>query len=368
MKDHYSFFPHKQILPYDGMSITAGVWAESHEYHQQLQDAHQYFLHGSGIVVGLEVVASDPADSVVFILAGVAADSAGRMIVLPEPVAYDLGDNIEGELHLLLMHREVKEQAETGAENNGPTYKRNEYIIIARNSLLDVPYVELARIDRRGPDAPIADATDPAAPQPNSIDLRFRQQICPPPAQQVLVGVVALGDAPGQDYARGLANLANPLAEKTPFRLIVEKDVSLAKDLPGYQLLALVVEAGAKLDKDQAEALRDYLENGGKLLVDFCEAVQYEEVSKLLEPAGVRLEKLAAPHTVFQSPHLFVFPPKGGLEVVTGVWAGAGSVLATNAGYGAVWSGQAARREFTRGFVRDAVEWGVNLLAWLLAE
>ncbi len=368
MKDNYSLFPQKQILPYDGMSITAGVWTELHDYHQQLQNAHQYFLHGSGIVAGLEVVASDPADSVIFILSGVAVDSAGRMIVLPEPVAYDLGDNIEGKLHLLLMHREIKEQAETGEENNGPTYKRSEYIIIARNSLLDVPYVELARIDRRGPDAPVHDAADPAAPQPNSIDLRFRQVVCPPPMRQVLAGVACLGDAPEQDCAAGLAHLARPLAEQTPYRLVVEKGAALTKDLLAYQLVLLTVRAGASLKKDQAESLRDFLENGGRLLVDFCDAVALEDVVKLLKPVGVNLEKLAAPQPVFQSPYLFVFPPRGSLDtVVPGLWGTAG-VLACNAGYAAIWSGQAARPEFTRGVVRDAVEWGVNLLASLLAD
>ncbi len=370
MKDNYSLFPHKQILPYDGMSITARVWAKSHEYHQQIQNTHQYFLHGSGIVAGLEVVASDPGGSVIFILAGVAVDSAGHMIVLPEPVAYDLGNNIEGRLHLLLMHREVKEQAETGAENNGPTYKRSEYVLIARNSLLDVPYVELAQIDRRGMDAPIADASDPLAPQPNSIDLRFRQRVCPPPERQVLAGVASLADAPGLDYAIGLAHLARPLAEQAPFRLIVERNVALNKDLAAYPLIVLAARAGSSLNQEQAGALRDYLENGGKLLVEYCDPAADEDVAALLKPVGVSLEKLTAPHPLYQSPYLFVFPPQGSVDKARPeVWAGAGgSVLVSNAGYGAIWSGQAARPAFTRALVRDAVEWGVNLLVWLLAD
>ncbi len=367
MKDNYSLFPQKQILPYDGMSITAGVWAELHDYHQQLQYAHQYFLHGSGIVTGLEVVASDPVDSVVFILAGVAVDNAGRMIVLPEPVAYDLGNKIEGKLHLLLMHREVKLQAETGEENNGPTYMRNEYIIIARNSLIDAPYVELARIDRRGADAPIHEAADPAAPQPNSIDLRFRRSVCPPPEQHFSAGVVCLGDAPEQDYARGLAHLARPLAEQTPYRLVVEKNAALTKEVFNNQLVYLTVRAGTTLKKDQAGILHDYLENGGRLLVEYCDLVKDEEVASLLKPVGVSLEKLAAPHPVYQSPHLFVFPPQGSVTGTPGLW-GAPDVLACNAGYGAAWSGQVARAEFTRSVIRDTVEWGVNLLAWLLAD
>ncbi|MEE8392266.1 MAG: hypothetical protein V3S14_15930, partial [Anaerolineae bacterium] len=56
-------FPAKRIKPVDGMAVTAQVWEEAHNYHQQQQRFHTMFYHGAGIVTGLEVIASDPADT-----------------------------------------------------------------------------------------------------------------------------------------------------------------------------------------------------------------------------------------------------------------------------------------------------------------
>ncbi len=62
-----SLFPNMRIKAYDGMPVTADVWEKAHTYHLQLQQAHNLFFHGAGILVGLEVVASDPADNIIFI-------------------------------------------------------------------------------------------------------------------------------------------------------------------------------------------------------------------------------------------------------------------------------------------------------------
>jgi hypothetical protein len=46
-------FPTKRISPFDGMSVTADVWAEEHEYHRQRHQLHARFSHGAGILTGL---------------------------------------------------------------------------------------------------------------------------------------------------------------------------------------------------------------------------------------------------------------------------------------------------------------------------
>ena len=78
-------FPNKRIKPVDGMAVTADVWEEEHRYHRQLLRYHNLYNHGSGIVTGLQVIASDPADTSVYILPGVAVDSVGNTIVISEP-------------------------------------------------------------------------------------------------------------------------------------------------------------------------------------------------------------------------------------------------------------------------------------------
>ncbi len=368
MKSNLKLYPHKKIQPFDGMSITADVWAEAHGYHAQALNAHQHLLHGSGIVTGLEVVASDPANSIVFILPGAAIDSAGQMIVLPEAVAYDLGQKMEGKLRLLMLHREMKIQATAEEDGNAPAYVQDEFVIVAREEVPELPYVELARLERADPLQPIQDAADFHTPHANEIDLRFRQSARPSIAEPVLTGVCRLGN-PAPLYAQGVQHLADLLASQTSFRLIVEDGVALDASLLSYGLICLALEPGTAFSKDQADAVRAYLAQGGKLLVDIQGALTDEELARLMKPAGVVLEKLTRTQAAFQKPNLFFFPPAGSLPAdQCSVWTWGGVAACLNGGYGDVWSGQAPREQLTRSAVRDALEWGVNLVNALLQQ
>lgn len=362
MKSNLKLYPQKKIQPFDGMSITAEVWSEAHSYHTQTLNAHQHLLHGAGIVTGLEVVASDPANSIVFILPGAAVDSAGQMIVLPEAVAYDLGQKMEGKLRLLMLHREMKTQAENG-ESNAPAYVQDEFVIVARAETPDLPFVELARLERGDPHQAIHDAVDPYRPRVNEIDLRFRQNVCPPVVEPVLTGVCSLGK-PAPAYTQGVIHLADALAGQTRFRLIVEDAIPLDAGLLRFGLIFLTIAEAAKLSQEQANALRTYLENGGKLLVDFDGKMTGEEISGLLRPAGIVLEKLTPAHAAYQKPNLFFFPPIAESQL----WSWGGVVVCASGGYGALWSGQAPREQLSRGMLRDALEWGVNLVNYLLRQ
>lgn len=363
MKSNLNLYPQKKIQPFDGMSITAEVWAEAHAYHARALNAHQHLLHGSGIITGLEVVASDPANSIVFILPGAAVDTAGQVIVLPEAVAYDLGQKMQGKLRLLMLHREIKTQSAADGESNAPAYVQDEFVIVAREEVPDLPYVELARLERGDPHQPIQDAPDFAAPRANQIDLRFRQAACPAPVEPVLTGVCALGQPARDGCAQGVQRLADQVASQTRFHLIVEDAVSLDAGLQRYGLVILATGAGARLTKEQADALRAYLANGGRLLVE-TRAATRDEFSALLKPAGIVLEALPSTHEIFQKPNLFYLPPIEPGEL----WSWGGVVLCVSGGYGDVWSGQAPREQLTRGALRDALEWGVNLVNYLLRQ
>ena len=78
-------YPLKRISARDGMAVTAQVWREAHKYHRLQTQFHALVSHGPGIVLGLEVIASEPPDSAVYILPGIAVDSEGQTIVLPQP-------------------------------------------------------------------------------------------------------------------------------------------------------------------------------------------------------------------------------------------------------------------------------------------
>jgi len=367
MTNRYELYPKKHLLPYDGMSITADVWREAHEYPVQMQHAHQAFLHGVVILQGMDVVASDPASSVIYIMPGVAVDTAGRMIVLPEPLAYDLGDKIEGHLKLFLLHREVKVQSQQDEGANGPAYIQDEFVIVARPDELDVPYVELARIYRKDVKSAIVDAEDPHAPQPNSIDLRFRQPVRVAQQEQVCAGVCYLGEVPEQDYHLGLVHLDSLLSSVSSHRLVVDKEMPLEENIFNYPLIFLVANPAAKLEKKQADLLQNYLQNGGKMLVEFSSAPDETSLNTLFKPAGLKFKNLDHTHPIFSTPHLFIEPPKGSfLKDGITVWSAEDVVLGTNGGYGKVWSGQVSKKDFDRGELRNALEWGANLLDFLL--
>ncbi len=73
-KDLLQEFPAKRIKPVDGLAVTAKVWEEAHEYHRQRQRFHAMLNHGAGVVTGLEVIASDPPDTAVYVQPGIALD------------------------------------------------------------------------------------------------------------------------------------------------------------------------------------------------------------------------------------------------------------------------------------------------------
>ncbi|MFL7809070.1 MAG: hypothetical protein AB8I80_10595, partial [Anaerolineae bacterium] len=104
-------YPAKRVSPYDGMAVTASVWAEAHEYHRQCRQLGSLFRHGSGILAGLEVIASDPPDSTVYVLPGIAVDTVGQVIVVQEPIAFDVA-GAQGLLYLLLTYGESQPRME----------------------------------------------------------------------------------------------------------------------------------------------------------------------------------------------------------------------------------------------------------------
>ncbi|HXF61444.1 MAG TPA: hypothetical protein VNK95_07495, partial [Caldilineaceae bacterium] len=170
-------FPRKRIRAIDGMAVTAEVWEEAHDYHRMVDRLHTLLHHGSGIVGGLEVIASDPADSSVYVLPGMAVDPVGQTIVVPEPRAYDLG-SADGMLYLVLAYNESRPQSGNGRVNNDePLYIYNQYTLEALSALPPTPHVELARIWRRSSAGPITAPQDPNHPRLNEIDQRYRRQI-----------------------------------------------------------------------------------------------------------------------------------------------------------------------------------------------
>jgi hypothetical protein len=365
-------FPTRRIKPEDGMAVTAQVWEEAHSYHDRRQQYHDLLRHGPGIVTGLEVIASDPPDSSVYILPGMAVDPRGEVIVLTEPVAYDVG-SAHGLLYLMLTYEESRPTADHEQEE-GPRYVHGQFGVEARPSLPDAPHVELARLRRRDREGPLVNARDAEHPGPNEIDLRFRPGIGAASEQVVPLAVSYTGGLADAGHGRGAGYLARAL-RRSGQKVWVDDHVPLAPGLEGYTLAYLVGQDAFQLNRDEMNALYTLLQGGGTVLIESCrngikagDPAADASFLDLLASMGVQLQELKTGHELLVNPYLFAAPPPGFEMAESGesagkVLAGEGVVFST-CDYGCLWRGERRGRAASREEIRTAMEWGSNIVAY----
>jgi hypothetical protein len=364
LEELLQMFPSKRIKPADGMAVTAEVWEEAHDYHRQNLQFHNLFHHGSGIVTGLEVIASDPPDTSVYISPGVAVDPAGQTIVLPQPVAYDIGHEMEGLLYLLLSYGESRPRAESkGAQADNPLYVHAEFSITARKSLPTTPWVELARVVRRSRDDSFSDAQNPAQPGPNEIDLRFRREIGA--AREVNVAVCYLGETTDKRHGRGVSYLAHALNRLGYYSVYVNDDVTLAPGIETNTLIYLVGQGHFELSSGQLNGLSNYVKRGkGTLFIESVGAEAEAAFSNHLAAMSMEPAILPPGHRLLVEPYLFAAPPpgfetQGKAEVLV-----SDGVIFSTCNYGLLWQGEIRDGVPSREQLRSAIEWGANIIAY----
>ncbi len=373
-------FPVRRIKPYDGMVVTSDVWEEAHAYHRQQTQYHQQLSHGAGILTGLEVGASDPPDSAVYIQPGVALDGAGQMIIVPEALAYNLG-TAQGPLYLLLSYEDSQPQPVEGMADASEVmlYIRAQYGLVAANTppVPNGPFVELARLHRYGAESPITTANDAARPGPNQIDLRFRQQIGFTAAQAAKVGVCYLGAI--SDHANPCpghgAHTLTRVLRQTGQPIWSDETVGLAADADWseYALVYLVAQEGFQLSPDELNVLYVYLHSGGTLLLEVCRQGANPQAAEaalldMLGSFGVSVSDLPVQHVLLTEPNLFAAPPAGFDTTNAASFKVGEGVIFSTYDYGCLWQGQRSGRPATREEIRAAHEWGANLIAYALAR
>ena len=358
-------FPTRRIKPIDGMAVTAQVWEEAHQYHYKSQGLHSLFSHGAGIVAGLEVLASDPPDHSVYIRPGIAVDTMGQAIVLPQPVAYDFGDELEGFLHLLLFYSEGRPRADgDNQQPDAPFYVRDEFAIVARPAMPDTPVVELARVTREARTSALHDAVDPAHPGLNEIDLRFRRQVGPPLWKTVTIAVCYLGEVANKVHGQGAGYMARALKHLGGYHVVVDDNVPLAPGILAYTLVYLVGEGTFELSSSQIRGLKGYVQRGGTLLLESCDADAASTFADHLKDMEIELQALASGHVLLREPFHFAAPPPG-FETEGEVSVSGGVVLSAR-NYGRLWYGERRDGVPSREEIRTAMEWGANLVAFAL--
>lgn len=362
--------PTRRVTAIDGMAVTAKVWEEAHEYHRQSLRGHLKLSHGAGILAGLEVIASDPVDSTVYILPGAAIDPNGDLIVLREPAAFDMGSGMTGTIRLFLTHGESRPARLGGDEPpDEPLYTQAEFGLEAVGLATAISGVELARVRRTERMAPICNAGQREHPGPNELDMRYRCEAQPSMASVASVGICRLGGDAGS-HDRGLDNLARHLAHHDRLHLCIDQDVRLGGDLTGYTLLYLVANGPFELGPGEMNGLYGYLSNGGTILAEGCLHLQEaggtgidRSFADLLAALGLTLAPLESGHELLSNPYLFASPPAGGADVEQPRLSIGDGVLLSTADYGCLWQGERCQGPAGREEIRAAMEWGANIMA-----
>jgi hypothetical protein len=366
--------PLRRLKPVDGMAVTAEVWDEAHDFHRHQLRLHALLNHGAGIVTGLEVIASDPADNAVYILPGIAADSAGQMITLTQPTSFDLGRS-DGLLHLLLTYGESRPRPTNGASEDGaPQYVQAEFGIEASPALPGGPHVEVARIRRQGRGAAVVNARDPASPGPNEIDLRFRREVGVAPTDVATIAVCYLDQAVAARHGRGAAHLARylrgPLGGRQ--RVWVDDDVPPTADLSRYTLVYLTGQAAFQLAAEPMNRLYAYAQAGGTILFEACRhgtesgatPPADDSFQEMIASMGVTLEPLTPGHPLLSEPAPFAILPAGFEPNHPPRVRLGGGFIYSSGDYGCVWQGERRGRPALRDEIRSTMEWGANLVAY----
>jgi hypothetical protein len=88
----------------------------------------------------------------------------------------------------------------------------------------------------------------------------------------------------------------------------------------------------------------------------------------LVNAFGVQLAPLENDHAILASPFLFAQPPQGYETQGTPQVQVADGLIMSTADYGCLWRGERRGRPAQRGEIRDAQEWGANLIFWAAAQ
>jgi hypothetical protein len=112
--DPKSLFALSRLRPFEGLALTAKDLADEQSYHRRNLQRHVLYMHGHGIVQGLQVEIEQRKDKYVAVIqAGYGVTRLGQGVQLPDPVAVPLEvPRQDGEYMLWLFHVESPDDAD----------------------------------------------------------------------------------------------------------------------------------------------------------------------------------------------------------------------------------------------------------------
>jgi hypothetical protein len=389
-------FQLKRVNPFEGLIIDADAWRDAHEYHRDHLRLHLLAFHSSGIVQGLEVIASNPPDQSVIVQPGIGVDPESNVIIVPQPQKYRLQTQKAGVVYIVIQFREVPGEPYQPPNGGQPTRMLDAYRIQERDKLPSEPYLELARIDFDPSAGAIKDTRGNLSPAKNNIDLRYRktctaatiEKAIPSPqkketvvmqpvevqprVEEMYAGFMVLGGADKTTHFRGFQNLTNGIS-KTGNLVIKPVEISsLTQNLEQLSFLYLTGTGRFDLDAPQQEALAKFLQADGTLLGEGCSEGPEPGLSRGAKEFGLAFNQLAGQlkhkleivkrgHPVLSIKHVFSDVPPG---AENGMLMAGGNMIYSGSDYGCAWQGGHETEPLSREIIRASFEIGENILIY----
>ncbi len=347
----------RRVNPFRGLVVDESTWADAHDYHRDHQRLHALAFHSPGVAAGLEVSVAKQAGSLI-VGPGVALDFDGNVIVVGQERRVPLENVSGGDVFVLLSYQETRVNSDANAPR-GSTPNRivESYKIDVADKLPEPPAIEVGRVRWSGPGAQLREAADPADPQPDEIDLRFRHQARVARPVPVNVGFAATEGA--SSHLAGVANLLREIDNVAGYKAVFRGPVHIEEGAGSCDLLYI---RNSITTEPAATTIASHLERGGSVFADNCRVQSDEAFSSsilaLCARLGFKLGPVDTANPLLNARYPFAEPPPGAAD---GEVNASGRFVFSMRDYGCAWAGACGKSLVPRETIRGALEWGVNV-------
>lgn len=344
------------LEPKDGLPIDADAWRTAHGYHADTARAHNLAAHGTGVLVGLDVVPAGGMEIVV--LPGVGIDPLGRFLVVQnqQRMQVEKGARSAGLVFVVAL------LAQSSPDAQGRLVE--ETVVRIATSPPAEPYLELARIGL-GSASAVALPPDPVVPGTGEIDTRYRLLAGGNARGEVAVAEIALPDA-GDAHAGVAALIARAINLDGAYRARYIGRAEPGDSLPDATILYAAGNQDFTAGRSLTEWLTAFLDHGGTLIGDGCHDSPADPFGgafdKLSRELNRTMRRVMGKDRLLTAHHLFGAPPAGFARADAGMVLAENGVVYMASDYGCMLSGSGNPAP-PRPAIKAAEEFASNLAA-----
>ena len=366
--------PFERLNAVDGLLINAERWLRVQEYHRKRQNFHYQALHQPGIVCGLGVhlITADSAVPEAYkngcgiqVQPGIAIDLQGNPIIVPEAQNMQINKRPQKESFTVYVVVDYRDPNDLEVQNTQEMLQEKFRLDIKTRPPNDLE-IELCRIVfPASQEIKISLADDVLRPGYHNLDFRHRPLASIRPQETVRIAQLRHGD---RSYGENFANLDYLLKSTAGLypQLETVSNVELIAlsnpQLQSYDLLYLTGQTSTISDPREITTLKQYLDNGGVLLIDGLHSANEfnQSALELAQKLGYSLKPLSKTHDLRRQPFLFAALPLNLHQQPLQIQCDRGVVI-TSGNLGSLW-GLDEQLSLNREQIRSAQELGINIL------